>query len=103
MPMVAMPTRKAAPIWSRPGSITSSGWTNTATISVNSEMQICSARLSTRVERGVGDLGGDGGDQRGRRRQLAEARARKNAKKCTTHGLTPAWIIGGAITIATRM
>jgi hypothetical protein len=28
---------------------------------------------------------------------------RKNAKKCTTHGLTPTLIIGGAITMATRI
>ena len=28
---------------------------------------------------------------------------RKNAKKCTTHGSTPMRIIGGAITIATRI
>ena len=32
-----------------------------------------------------------------------EPKPRKNAKKCTTHGLTPALIIGGAITMATRM
>ena len=29
--------------------------------------------------------------------------ARKNAKKCTTHGSTPTLIIGGAITSAVMM
>src|SRR3970282_1139882 len=84
---------------STPGCRTSSGRVNTPNIRTNSETQIVMLRNNVcmkgasaifAVTAATTEVGGVSSPQT----------ARKKEKKCTTHGSTPARIIGGAITRA---